>query len=47
VAIISQVDRAFEVKNEMGRKKFVCLAAKGSWVNAKIAASLVVADHEQ
>jgi hypothetical protein len=47
VAVISDVDRAFEAKNEMEGKKFVCLASKGVWVNAKIAALVAVAEHEQ
>lgn len=47
MAVISDVDRAFETKNKMERKKFVCLASKGVWVNAKIAALIVVAEHEQ
>jgi hypothetical protein len=47
VAVISEVDRAFEAKNKMERKKLVCLASKGVWVNAKIAALVVVAEHEQ
>jgi hypothetical protein len=46
VAVISDVDRAFETKNKLERKKLVCLASKGVWVNAKIAALVVVAEHE-
>jgi hypothetical protein len=47
VAVISDVDREFETKKKVERIKFACLASKGVWVNAKIAALVVVAEHEQ